>query len=207
MIGIFKSYKNTDPDYDLVIACKKGDQQAFDALYKKYHRSALNYVLRQVLSYEDAEDIFQDIFLNIFNKISSFRYQSKFQTFLYRSLQNRIINLWKKRKREQKTFTNENDNRKNGIDAKSIFESKRLEGDRSAQAKELYTDFVECMHKLNSQQYEIFNMNILDTLTYQDVSEILEIKKGTVKSNVNRARNSIKECLEKIHGDIRHALQ
>lgn len=147
-----------------------------------------NIVSRYVALKEEKEDLFQEIFLNIYKYLPKFRGESKIETWIYRIAVNRSINYMKKLNRKnvmEKIFNN----------FKAI-ENIKDESDRSDDVKNEEKLFKP-LEILNEKQRMIFVLAEIEDMNLTDVAEYLKMPVGTVKSNLFRAKNLLREYLEK----------
>lgn len=195
-------HKETDPDYDAVCASQGGNLDAFESLVEKYQKSLFNLAMRVLGNGkpEDAEDVVQDVFLNVFKKISAFEYRSLFSTYIYRVAVNTSLNHKKKIYSKAAISIDDENNTIIPVD-------KDLTGDEQASLNQLYDDFMECVEQLKEPYKTVFKMKSLkDCCRYEDLAEIFEKKVNTLKTQVKRAREAVKKCLENKYGDLNNAL-
>jgi RNA polymerase sigma-70 factor, ECF subfamily len=157
----------------------------FDEIYdlhkERIWRLAGRYAARQL----DREDLFQEVFLSVYRALPKFRGESALETWLYRITVNTALNFLKKRERYRKlreTLT--------GFRLFEAAENDRLESDA------LHLP----LQKLNPRQRLVLIMADVEERKLEEISALLKIPLGTVKSNLNRARELIKKELEKDGG-------
>lgn len=208
MAGNKDYYRKIDKDYESVCACQRGDKCAFNDIVFSHQKTMYNIALRIVLLQEDAEDIVQEVFLNVYKNISNFNWDSKFSTYLYRSISNRSFNVLKKRIKEGdlKLLMQEMDLRTHP-EVQALMISLQLEGSDYFYYKDLLIDSLICIRQLGEKYYKIFVLHTFENFKYQDIAEICDIELGTVRSRLNRARKQVRQCFEEIHGNIRDALR
>ena len=85
----------------IITEAAKGDINAFEEIYKTYSRFVFNISLRVTCNYGDAQEVTQEAFMKIYNKLSSFSFKSSFKTWLYRIAVNTAINFIKKESRQR----------------------------------------------------------------------------------------------------------
>src|SRR5947199_2870551 len=92
------------PDYQLAQKSAEGDMQAFEALYQRHNRRVYSLCLRMTQNVSEAEDLAQEVFIQLFRKIGSFRGESAFTTWLHRLTVNQVLMHFRKRSvRDEKT--------------------------------------------------------------------------------------------------------
>ena len=84
-------------DFDLAQSASKGDMVAFEELYKRHHRRVYSICLRMLQNTSEAEDLTQDVFIQLYRKIGSFRGDSAFTTWLHRMTVNQVLMHFRKR--------------------------------------------------------------------------------------------------------------
>src|SRR5882757_4200221 len=89
--------KSTETDYDLVQMAANGNLAAFENIYQRYHRRAYSICLRMTQSTAEAEDLTQEVFIQLFRKMGSFRGESAFSTWLHRLTVNQVLMHFRKR--------------------------------------------------------------------------------------------------------------
>ena len=97
------------PDFDLTQAAAAGDMAAFETLYERHHRRVYSLCLRMLANPTEAEDLSQEVFVQLFRKLGSFRGESLFTTWLHRLTVNQVLMHFKKGVKLEKTTTEEGD--------------------------------------------------------------------------------------------------
>src|SRR5919107_2058604 len=85
-------------DYELTQAASTGDMGAFEEIYRRHHRRVYSLCLRMTQNQSEAEDLAQDVFVQLFRKASSFRGESAFTTWLHRMTVNQVLMHFRKKK-------------------------------------------------------------------------------------------------------------
>jgi len=199
-----KEQRTEDEDAQRVSLCKKGDIDAFEVLVKKHQKRMLNIAYRMIGSYEDACEVVQDAFVSAFKGIKNFEERAKFSTWLYTIVinlsRNRLKQLELKSHREDSSLddpvlTNDSQITVEPVsDEPSILE--KLEK-RDVQQK-----VQECIHALDNESREVIVLRDIQGFSYNEISDMLKIPEGTVKSRLFRARDSLNDCLKKVMGDL-----
>ncbi len=198
-----------DPDFETVRKCQAGDVKAFEGLVLKYQKPLFNIAYGYVGNRQDAEEVVQDTFISIYRNISSFRWESKFFTFLAKALYNRSMSLIGKRKREN-TWKKELNglNLNENSDLKALVGWFRHENDKQLYLEHLLKDAFLCIQQLSGKYLAIYSMQAFGrNFNYDDLAEIFDLNKNTIKTRVNRARDQVRGCVEEKHGEIAHAMQ
>jgi RNA polymerase sigma-70 factor (ECF subfamily) len=185
-----------------VSLCKKGDIDAFEFLVKKHQKRMLNIAFRMIGNYEEACEVVQDAFVSAHKNIRKFEEKARFSTWLCAIVMNLSKNRIKQlRVREyhegfsmDEPVLTEDDqmNRTPVSDEPSILE--RLE------KKEIQQKVQGCIDSLESEFREVLILRDMQGFPYDEISGMLKIPEGTVKSRLFRARSVLRECLRKIKG-------
>ncbi len=182
---------------ELVNAFLDGDAQAYNRLVLLYQNKIFNLAFNYVKTSEEAKDIAQDVFVTAYKALPKLRERSKFSSWLYQIAVNHCRNRYKKLSR-QGYFTN-----RSLDDPDSYLQV----GDDNTPEKDLQKqDTIKLVRagidSLGEAEKEILLLRDLQELSYDEISGILKIPLGTVKSKLNRARLSLKDRLKKIYQDL-----
>jgi RNA polymerase sigma-70 factor (ECF subfamily) len=185
-----------DPDVDSMLAFQKGDDQAFDTLFRKYSRPLVNFAYRLIGNRGRAEEIVQEVFLEIHRARSSYLPKAKFSTWVYRISTNRCLN--ELRRPERRLMATEN--RNSGGD----------EGDRAAlepvadgpdalqnlEVKRLQDAVAGAVLNLPVQQRTALILCRYHTMAYGEAAEAMETTESAVKSLIHRATVTLRDRLK-----------
>jgi RNA polymerase sigma-70 factor (ECF subfamily) len=195
---------STDEDSELVSLCKKDDMESFEALVKKYQKKMFNIAYRMLGSYEDAGEIVQDAFVSTYRNINNFKGKSRFSTWLYTIVVNLSRNRLKQIKMQgyREEFSIDtlaaNSDKHMKIDPVST-DSSVLE---NMEKREVQKRVQECINRLDHEFREAVILRDINGFSYDEISDMLKIPEGTVKSRISRARLSLKDCLKKVLGNL-----
>jgi RNA polymerase sigma factor (sigma-70 family) len=176
----------------LVRRAAAGEEDAFEQLVVRYQKNIYNLTLRMSGNPEDAYDLAQEAFLRAWRSLSSFQFEASFSTWLYRLATNLCIDFLR-RQRRGKTIPLqfEEDDEKQELplpDPKpGPEEQAMLSEDRQAVADALST--LEPVYRM------ALTMRVIDGLSYQEIAAALEVREGTVKSRIARAREKMRQIL------------
>ncbi|TWT77614.1 ECF RNA polymerase sigma factor SigW [Posidoniimonas polymericola] len=177
-----------------------GDSAAFGRLVEKYQDRLYNSLLRYTGSSEDAQDIAQDAFVQAFVKLSSFKRNSAFFTWLYRIGFNRAASNARKR-RERTSFDQLSEaGAPDPTDHQAPPEAAMLAQERVELVRQAVAELAD-------DHRQVVVLREFDGFDYQQISEVLEIPIGTVRSRLFRARMQMKERLAAIVDEAQEALQ
>jgi len=194
----------TDEDAEIVSLCKKGDVNAFEELVRRHQKKMLNIAYRMIGNYEDACEIVQDAFVSVYKSIKNFEEKSRFSTWLYTI----VINLSKNRLRQLKTRVY---HEQFSIDDPILTDSGNIKIEPASnepstlerlEKRDIQQKVQECINLLDSEFKEVIILRDIQGFSYDEISNILKIADGTVKSRLFRARDAVKNCLKKALGDL-----
>ncbi len=172
-----------------------GDAKAFEWIVRKYQKRLYYTILQIVMNHEDASDILQDTFVKAYTKLSTYDQAFPFYPWLYRIAINTTINFKKQKNRNRLYSLNDNDNN-HKLDlskpANQIFD---------AEEQELIKDLKKALEKIPNEQRMVFVLRVREGLSYQEISEHLQISMGTVMSRLARARNKLRVLLKEYVGN------
>jgi RNA polymerase sigma-70 factor (ECF subfamily) len=191
-------------DAELVSSCKKGNIDAFEVLVKKHQKSMLNTAYRMVGNYEDACEIVQDAFFSAYKSIKNFKEKASISTWLSTIVINLSRNHLKQMKiqRNREAFSIDDPvltdegkiNVEPGSNELSILE--KLE------KKDVQQKVQGCINSLDNEFKEVLVLRDIQGFSYDEISDMLKIPEGTIKSRLSRARYALKDCLKKVTGEL-----
>ncbi len=181
-------------DEELLKKVKNGDVDAFEEIIAKYEKKVFSLIYNMLKNDNDIEDIAQEVFVKVYKNIGKFHGNSSLYTWIYRITTNLCLDYIKKQKSviyiDEKIQTDDGE-----VDFQLPSEEKLQ--DELYEEKELKQKLEKSIAKLPDKQRVMIVLRDIKGLSYEEISEILEIKLGTVKSQINRARLKLKELLEK----------
>ncbi|MFO7761460.1 MAG: RNA polymerase sigma factor [Thermodesulfobacteriota bacterium] len=188
---------STENTGELVRSFRSGDIQAFNRLVLIYQNRIYNLALNYVKNPEEAKDLTQDIFVNVYLAIHSLREDNKFSAWLYRIAVNKCRNHYNRLNRRGFFLNKSLDDENTGIQLKGE------KGPELALEKEDLTNQVRTgINSLKKNERDILVLRDLQGLSYEEISTILKMPLGTVKSKLNRARAALKKQLKSIYKEL-----
>lgn len=169
---------------DLILCkrCQQGDIGALEELYKRHKDKVYALALRLTNNVQDAEDIVQDVFVQVHRKINSFRGDAAFSSWLYRIATNISMSALRQRQRRRKEQTSEH------IQASS----------HQAQVKDtrLLKPFLEeAIASLPPKSRMVFVLHDVQGFQHQEIAQMLNCSVGTSKSQLHKARSHLRKTL------------
>jgi RNA polymerase sigma-70 factor (ECF subfamily) len=180
-------------DRVLIAEIKKGLTGAMDELIKKYQKRVFNMIYGQCMNYDTAWDVSQETFIKAVKYIKNFREESTFWTYLYRIAMNAFYDVKRKDKvRARVTNFSEMSDEEN----KRSFEVRdMLNIEEDFDRKMAKERIAKALCELTDVQKEVFVLKNTEQLKIREISAMLKISEGTVKSHLNRAMEKIKNAL------------
>ena len=184
-----------NPDIDLVARTQRGDARAFDELVVKYTSRLYGLVYNMTANHEDANDLLQEVFAKAFRSISGFRGKSSFYTWIHSIAVNMTINFLKKRGRRFNMSLDDVDlNIQN--DKEFIELTASSSPVREADLGELQLKLNESMQKLSPEHRAVVTMFDIQGMPHAEISKILGVSEGTVRSRLFYAHRQLQAHLE-----------
>jgi RNA polymerase sigma-70 factor (ECF subfamily) len=171
---------SAQPDRDDVVRATAGDAAAFERIYRR-HVPRIHGLCRRMLSPEEADDVTQDVFIRAWEKLTLFRGDAAFGTWLYRLAVNVILGRRQSRSTYQDRF--------GGGDPDVIPLAARRD------RPDLRMDVEAAIGTLPRGAREIFVLHDIEGFTHDEIAELLDVSAGTSKSQLHRARMSLRQYL------------
>ena len=187
--------RKPDPDLDLVERARRGDTRAFDELVGKYTQKLYGLVYHMTSNREDTNDILQDVFAKAYRSIKRFRGKSSFYTWIYSIATNMTLNFLKKRNRRRTMSLDDVDlsieNDQDFIEATS-----KSDPVREANISELQERLNMAMQQLSVDHRAVVTMFDIQGMPHSEISKILGVSEGTVRSRLFYAHRLLQSHLE-----------
>ena len=175
---------------------KKGDVASYQQIYEVFSRKILNFIFRMVNSQEVAEDLTQDTFVAVYQKLRSLKDDRKFEPWLYRIARNFVYQKYRARTPSAVSI--------DALDEEGRMETQlvdeRKNPDEAFQSQELEDVVTNVIDGLSEKYREVFVLSALQHLSYQEIADIVGRSLPSVKTDIHRARlevrNSVKEYLK-----------
>jgi RNA polymerase sigma-70 factor (ECF subfamily) len=173
-----------------------GDQAAWDTIVQTYWRRVFNVAYRFVGTYEEAEDLTQEIFLKVFRSLSTFDRRANFQTWLISISRNLCIDRYRSGRRDREVFAREVDAGTVPAVAPGLSPHARVEQqDRIALLR-------EALKALSPALRTAVLLRDVHELSYQEIADQLGIAEGTVKSRIYRGRAELARQIEALRDKL-----
>ncbi len=177
-------------DSQVVAAHLAGDRKAFGELVERYQNRLLNFVYRTTGDRERAEDLVQETFIRVYRHLHRFDQSKKFSTWVYTIASNLAKNELRNRSRNplvlfQTILKNRHDDQR-----PLEWEDNTYRPDDLFRKRALKTMVDAAVDQLPEHHRTVFMLREMEGKTYEEIAEITDTNLGTVKSRLNRARNS-----------------
>ena len=179
-------------DDDFLRQLQSGNGEAFAQLVLTYRKNVINICYRFLLNREDAEDVAQEVFVEIYQALKKFRGDSKLSTWIYRIAVSKSLDEIKKQKR-QKRITSFG--KILGIDDLVHWLAGGTRPDKILEADEDYAHLLNALNKLPDNQRIALTLSKIEGYTNPEIAEIMQTTLTGVDSLIYRAKNNLKPFL------------
>ncbi len=177
-----------DTHREIVEACMQGQRHAQFELYKLYSKAMYNICTRMLNSVEDAEDVLQQSFTDVFTKLHYFRFDSSIGAWIKRIVVNNCINFLKKKKLQLVELQHERYVEKTDTKASQPVLNIQL--------------IQQALSKLSDGYRVVFSLYAMEGYDHKEIAEILDISVSTSKSQYSRAKAKLKELILQSGGNV-----
>jgi RNA polymerase sigma-70 factor (ECF subfamily) len=180
------------------------DERAFNELVKTYERRVFALILRMLGNRAEAEEVAQEVFIQVFKAIGTFRGESKLSTWIYRI----AVNLCKNRSKYLKVrHAGEQDELEAVAERVPLGEARRANvgqverPDEALAGRQVEKVVQDAILELEDSFRECLVLRDVEELSYEEIEQITGLAEGTVKSRIHRARAQLREIVEKRLGE------
>ncbi len=179
-------------DEKVVERCLQGDDAAWEAIVNSYGRRLYNLCYRYTGRSDEAEDLTQETFIKVYQNLKSYRSDAgTFQNWVLKVGRNLIIDRYRQARRFQQTAGTEE------MEAMNLKDDKVPSPHRAAEQLEASRFLRDGLQSLSPELKEALILRDLEGMAYQEISDLLGIPEGTVKSRINRGRLELAKLLTK----------
>lgn len=177
----------------LIIDLKKGSEFAFRHLVESYQSKVFNTVLSIMQSMEEAEDISQEVFVEIYESIQQFRGDAKLSTWIYRIATTKALEAYRKKKAAKRfaIFTSLFGEDTEVVHHPPDFEHPGIVLENKERGKVLF----KAIAKLPDNQRVAFTLCNIEGLSYQEITEVMQVSLSSVESLIFRAKTNLRKIL------------
>jgi RNA polymerase sigma-70 factor (ECF subfamily) len=195
---------DTELETKLIARLVARDERAFNELVRAYERRVFGLVLRMLSSRAEAEDLTQEVFVQVFKAIGTFRGESKLSTWIYRI----AVNLCKNRSKYLRVrHAGEQDQLDELADRLPLSQARHgnvaqvERPDEAMAGRQVEAIVREAITEVDENFRECLVLCDVEELSYEEIAEITELPVGTVKSRIFRARAQLRELVERRLGE------
>jgi len=170
------SYMEHD-DFKLMELLRQGNQAAFTALFNRYDRLLFIYAYKKLQDKEEAKDVVQDVFINLWNGRNDFKLQSNLSGYLYKSVSNKALNL----------FRDKNINEKYLLSLQELLDKNDIATDHRIREKDIASLIDREIGELPPKMREVFELRRKEYLSNKEIADKLNISEQTVATHIKRA--------------------
>ena len=178
-------------DEQLMLRYRDGDAVAFEELYGRHRGGLFRYVLRQVGLRSAAEEVFQEIWMNIITSRARYRVEARFATFLYHVAHNCVIDHFR-RKTPLHLISLDDD----ADEAYQVAGPERDQPERAAALRQSAVKILNALALLPSEQREVFLLHEEGGLTLEEIATVTGTGRETVKSRLRYALARLREGIK-----------
>ena len=184
-------------ELDLIQQLREGDEQAFKSLVTNYQDLVFNTAIGIVQNSEDAEDVAQEVFIQVYRSIDQFKGDARLSTWIYRITTTKALDHIRSRKRKKRfafitSLFGPNDEL---VHEPVDFQHPGVALDRKEQAALLF----QMIAQLPENQKVAFTLHKTEELSYQEIADVMQLSVSAVESLLFRARQNLRKLLEKYY--------
>ena len=184
---------------EIIQKLQQGNEQAFKQLVEKYQKLVVNTCFGMVHNTEDAEDIAQEVFIEVFRSIHKFRADAKISTWLYRIAVNRSLNFIRDNKKRRWFQSFEDSVQAKNRELQNIISPKTDQPEFRLENKQRAILLHEAIDSLVQNQKIAFTLSKYEDLSYQEISEVMDLSVSSVESLLHRAKKNLQKKLYKCY--------
>lgn len=167
---------------EILVKINQGDESGLQGLFDLYYKPLCVFALNFIDSYEEAEDLIQDLFVKFWEQRANSEFQGSLRAYLFSSVQHNCIKLLKSRRRYH--F--------DGIESyEDLLEDKYTPGEMEEERERLYAE----IERLPEQCRKVFEAVVLKDMKYKEAAEQLDLSVNTVKTHLARAMKQLRSSL------------
>ncbi|EOD00937.1 RNA polymerase sigma factor [Caldisalinibacter kiritimatiensis] len=178
---------------------KKGNIDLFQKIVDKYKNKIFSMAYKFTNDYNEAQDLSQEIFLKIYNRIDSFRYDSKFSTWIYSISMNTCLD-WKRKRKKMKVIIFSSMDKENKFTLEENIRDEEVLPDEKVIGREMDREVHKIIYELPNIYKTVIIMYHFNNMSYSEISSHLNIPAKTVETRLYRGRRILRDKLSKAEG-------
>ena len=188
-------------DKELILRFQQGDELAYVELVNRYRNRLINFVFRFVGTKEESEDIVQDTFVKLYEKKDYYRPINEFSTWIFTIASKLAKTELRKRKRRKTSSLSDL-----GLENKDFDVPVQDTTDEETLDEFADSQIQDAIQSLQIHFRTALILRDIEELSYEEISKILDVPLGTIKSRINRARLQLQEKLKSVYKDRRRII-
>lgn len=186
----------SDPDAALMLRVKRGDRAAFAELVDKYKQPVMNFIYRRLRDETEAEDLAQNVFLQVYKSRGRYKQTAKFSTWLFTISHNLCLNELRRRSRHPAESLEETHTENDEQPPRQIEDKSQAAAPDNVLQSELAQKIEEALDELPENQRSAILLCRQEDLSYEQIAKILRCSLSATKSLIHRGRETLKEKLK-----------
>ncbi len=187
---------NLDPDAALMLRVKQGDSRAFTELVEKYKQPVINLIYRTLRDLAEAEDLAQNVFVQVYKSAHRYRTTAKFSTWLFTIARNLCLNEIRRRSRHPAESLDAPHPEQEGQPLRQFEDPKTPGPTETLLQGELEQKIEQALADLPENQRSAILLCRQEELSYEDIADVLGCSLSATKSLIHRARETLREKLK-----------
>ncbi|MBN1296115.1 sigma-70 family RNA polymerase sigma factor [bacterium] len=193
-------------DDDLMCRFQQGDESGFLRLLERYQDRILNFIFRMINDRQLAEDLTQEVFVRIYMNAGRYHPGSRFAPWLYRIASNLAINELRRRKRWRFVTIDSHPADDDRMVITDLEDEDSISPDQHVEQKEAAEEVAEALERIPVKYRAPLILRELEGYDYEEIAQILDVPRGTVKSRLNRGRSLLVTALQRARATASAAL-
>jgi RNA polymerase sigma-70 factor, ECF subfamily len=200
-IANFKHFHQPEKkdDKTLIKEILKGKEDSFTILIQRYEQQVSKVSRRFFKTKEDQVDFQQEVYIRVYEKLQSFRFESPFSIWLYKITYNLALNKIKSLKRNKTDLFVEEWSLYNNPNHQLTYEQSLV---KNVEKKEMVDHLLSNLSDLPNNQRIALELFYFDELSLKDIAGVMDFNLNTVKSHIHRAKESLRKKMKNHHGDF-----
>lgn len=182
---------------EVIKKAQKGDKAAFEELAVFYRQFVANVCYKYMHNEEDALEIAQEVFYNVYKGIKSFKFGSKFSTWLYRMTLNLCFRRMKQNKKEHFYIQEPKDTGTDAVDEREVVADKKQLQDKAYETKTAIECLYSVMESYSEEERKILVLREMEELSHEEIAGIMGLSVSAVKIRIFRAKERLRNDLKR----------
>jgi RNA polymerase sigma-70 factor (ECF subfamily) len=180
---------------EIIEKLQAGNEQAFKTLVEQYQKPVVNTCFGILHDKDDAEDVAQEVFIEVFRSVKNFRADSKISTWLYRIAVNRSLNFLRDNKKRKWFQSFEDAVKSQNTRLEKLTAENHEDAGFNLENNQRANMLHEAMNALPKNQKIAFTLNKYEDLSYKEISQVMDLSISSVESLIHRAKKSLQKKL------------